>query len=84
MDHVIDSNSCTGCGHAHWPTFMEMMHYDTRRDRCCEPGCDCSSYEAPPFHLAKVYKCATCHRMVSRVWTAHTGGYTCDECHDDE
>lgn len=85
MDHVIDSASCTDCGHPHWPEFVEMMHYDERRDECCEPGCDCTKYEAPELSFLKVKKCSSCGRMVTRVWASHSSsGYTCGECHSDD
>lgn len=84
MDQVVDSEACIECGHDHLPDGDPTDVYAPRQDACCEPGCDCGSYEEPPPGTTKVYKCSSCHRMVTRVWSPLVGsGYTCGECRAD-
>ena len=85
MDRVIDSGKCQNCFHSHFPEFMEMMPYDSRRDDCCEPECDCTEYIEPPFTSRLIHKCSRCTRMVERIWrSCWGGGQLCDECHGDD
>lgn len=83
MDHVVDSESCTDCGHDHYPGSY-VTWYSERRDECGELGCDCTAYKAPETLFPRVYKCSRCHRMVTRVHRSHIGGQQCGECYDDE
>lgn len=83
MDHVVDSEACTDCGHDHYPgTYVAW--YSQRVDECPEPGCDCANYVEPDRLFAKVYKCSSCHRMVTRVHRSFVRGQECPECYDDE
>lgn len=83
MDHVVDSEACTDCGHDHYPGSF-VAWYSRRQDTCSEPGCDCDCYKRPDRVFSRVYKCSHCGRMVTRVTRSHIGGQQCDECYHDE
>ena len=79
MDRITDSESCTDCGHDHYPYGFSTTPYLSRKDKCCEPGCDCETYSKP--ENPKVYKCSRCQRMVTRVISScWGGGHRCDSC----
>ena len=84
MDHVVDSQSCTKCGHDHYPYDGFVAYYAERKDECGEPGCDCNRYKAPETPFTSVYKCSSCGRMMTRVYRTFVGDQQCDGCYHDD